>query len=102
MTVAISPDGEYILSGEQDNSVTLWNARNLTQIKRFVGHTGMEGISSVAFSPDGKYGLSAAQDGKVIIWDLVSGAEWKALTGHTIRTGSAFSISAKFSPMASI
>ena len=97
-TIAISPDGEYILSGGTDNSVTLWNANNLTQIKRFVGHTGMEGISSVAFSPDGKYGLSAAQDGKIIIWDLVSGAEWKALTGHTIKMGSAFGISAKFSP----
>ncbi|MDO9288056.1 MAG: caspase family protein, partial [Thermodesulfovibrionales bacterium] len=96
--VAFSSDGEYALSGGGDNSVRLWNAKNLTQIKKFVGHTGLEGIGSVAFSPDGKYGLSTAQDGKIIIWDLASGTEWKALTGHTIRTGSAMGISARFSP----
>lgn len=92
--VAFSSDGEYVLSGGRDNSVRLWNAKNLTQIKKFVGHTGMEGIWSVAFSPDGKYALSAGSDSKIKIWDLASGTEWRVLAGHTGRFGA----SAKFFP----
>ena len=93
--VSFSPNGEYALSGGLDNSVRLWNVKNLTQIKKFVGHTGFGGIWSVAFSPDGKYAVSAGVDDKVIIWDLPSGSQWKVLSGHT---GMMMSTSAKFSP----
>ncbi|MCX5831616.1 MAG: caspase family protein [Deltaproteobacteria bacterium] len=92
-SVSFSSDGEYALSGGQDNSVILWNAKNLTQIKKFIGHTGMNGISSVVFSPDGKYALSAGSDSKVKIWDLASGTDWKVFAGHT-----GMGASAKFSP----
>jgi WD40 repeat protein len=80
--VSFSSDGEYALSGGTDNSVRLWNTKNLTQIKKFIGHTGLAGVTSVAFSPDGKYALSAGVDSKIKIWDLASGTEWKVLTGH--------------------
>ena len=80
--VSFSSDGEYALSGGYDNSVRLWNVKNLTQVKKFVGHTG-NGIWSVAFSPDGKYALSAGHDGQVKIWDLASGTDWRSLVGHT-------------------
>jgi len=94
VTAVFSSDGEYALSGGADNSVRLWNAKNLTQIKKFVGHTGLAGISSVAFSPDGKYALSAGYDNKIIIWDLASGSEWRVLAGHTGMMGT----SAKYFP----
>ena len=93
--VAFSSDGQYALSGGGDNSVRLWNAKNLTQIKKFVGHTGIRGIWSVAFSPDGKYALSGGWDGLIKIWDLASGTEWRVFAGHTGSIGGA---SAKFSP----
>ena len=94
--VSFSPDGEYALSGGMDNSVRLWNVKNLTQIKKFVGHIGNTGINriiSVAFSPDGKYALSAGVDSKIKIWDLAAGTEWKDLAGHT-----GLGASAKFFP----
>ena len=94
--VSFSSDGKYVLSGIMDNSVRLWNARNLTQIKKFIGHTGRFGVTSVDFSPDGKYALSAGTDGKIVIWDLASGTEWRVLAGHT--GGVHVSTSAKFSP----
>ncbi|MEI6314971.1 MAG: caspase family protein [Syntrophus sp. (in: bacteria)] len=92
-SVSFSSDGEYTLSGGQDNSVILWNAKNFTEIKKFIGHTGMNGISSVVFSPDGKYALSAGSDSKLKIWDLASGTERRVLVGHT-----GLGASAKFSP----
>ncbi len=95
--VSFSSDGEYALSGGYDNSVRLWNVKNLTQVKKFVGHTG-NGIWSVAFSPDGKYALSAGHDGQVKIWDLASGTDWRSLVGHTGGGFGGFGASAKFSP----
>ncbi|MGV8057919.1 MAG: caspase family protein [Smithellaceae bacterium] len=95
--VSFSSDGEYALSGGSDNSVRLWNVKNLTQVKKFVGHTG-NGIWSVAFSPDGKYALSAGHDGQVKIWDLAAGTDWRSLVGHTGGGFGGFGASAKFSP----
>lgn len=93
--VSFSSDGEYAMSGGTDNTVTLWNAKNLTQIRKFAGH---ESIWSVAFSPNGKYGLSGSIDGNIKIWDLASGSQWKILAGHTAVASYEMGISAKFSP----
>lgn len=95
--VSFSSDGKYALSGGSDNSVILWNTKNLTQVKKFVGHTGY-GIWSVAFSPDGKYALSAGNDGQVKIWDLAAGTELRPLAGHIGGGAGGYGASAKFFP----
>ncbi len=95
--LSFSSDGKYALSGGYDNSVRLWNAKNLTQVKKFVGHTGY-GIWSVAFSPDGKYALSAGNDGQVKIWDLAAGTELRPLAGHISGGVGGYGASAKFFP----
>jgi hypothetical protein len=95
--VSFSPDGKYALSGGSDNIVRLWNAKNLTEIKKFVGHTGY-GIWSAAFSPDGKYALSAGNDGQVKIWDLAAETELRPLAGHVSGMAGGYGASAKFSP----
>ena len=100
--VSFSPDGEYALSGGHDNIVRLWNAKNLTQVKKFVGHTGY-GIWSVSFSPDGKYALSAGNDGQVKIWDLAVGTELRPLAGHISGGGPVgTALRLNFPPMASM
>jgi WD40 repeat protein len=93
--VSFSTDGKYALSGGTDDNISLWNAKNLSLIKKFVGH---EGIWSVAFSPDGKYVLSGGIDGKIKIWDVAAGKQWKVLAGHTGVSSAELGISAKFSP----
>jgi WD40 repeat protein len=95
--VSFSSNGEYALTGGFDNNVILWNAKNLTQIKKFVGHSGYAGVSAVAFSPDGKYVLSTGWSGKIIIWDLASGSEWKVFSGN-ISTTQVAGTAAKFFP----
>jgi WD40 repeat protein len=97
-SVSFSADGKYALSGGGDNSVILWDAKELTQLKKFDGHTSYSGVRSVAFSPDGRYAVSSGDGARQIkIWDLASRIEWKELEGHTdnfVDTNA----SAKFSP----
>ena len=69
--------------------------KNLTQVKKFVGH---KGIWSVAFSPDGKYALSSGNEGSIDIWELASGTKWKVLAGHTGVSSIEVGGSAKFFP----
>ncbi len=83
LSVSFSPDGKYALSGGGKNELILWDARRLTELKRFVGHKGFAQISSVAFSPDGKYALSATWKDNIKIWDVRSGSELKTLEGHS-------------------
>jgi len=83
LAVSFSANGQYALSGGGKNELILWDAKSLTELKRFVGHKGLAGIWSVAFSPDGKYALSATWKDSIKIWDIESGTEWKTLTGHS-------------------
>ena len=66
--VAISPEGRWIASGGEDNTVKLWNAATGEAVSTFRGHTSW--VSRVAFSPDSKSLASASFDATVRIWDL--------------------------------
>ena len=57
-SVAVSSDGQRIVSGSGDKLVKVWDAKTGQEIQTFVGHT--EAVSSVAFSPDGHRILSLA------------------------------------------
>ena len=85
-TVRYSPDGSRIVSGSDDNTIRVWDAKKKSG-RRLVcqpitGHT--DRVSSVSFSPDGKQILSGSYDKTIRIWDastgnLLFGPFW----GHT-------------------
>ena len=50
-SVAFSPDGRQIVSGSNDWSVWVWDAKTGVQLMELQGHTSA--VNSVAFSPDG-------------------------------------------------
>jgi len=67
-----SPDGEYLLTGGEDDLVSVWSMTRLTLAVRGKGHHSW--VSSVAFDPwrcqDGTYRFgSVGQDGRLILWD---------------------------------
>lgn len=108
-SVAISPDGQYILSGSNDGTVRIWNAitKNGPQPNSFVLKFSKLGrkvsrtmansearsatsevfdkaVRSVDFSPDGKYAAAGFFDGTIRVWDMNNRtAEPKVLLGHT-------------------
>ena len=79
-SVAFSPDGQQIISGNQDGTVKVWNAVTGQEMLRLKGHAG--DVESVAFSPDGQRIISGGQDGTVKVWDAATGQETLTLKGH--------------------
>ncbi|MDM8516024.1 caspase family protein [Desulfobacterales bacterium HSG16] len=72
-SVAISPNGWYILSGSKDHTLKLWDIKTNREIRTFKGHT--LSVSSVIFSSDGRYALSGSLDGTIRVWDISTGKE---------------------------
>jgi len=50
-SVAISPDGNYIVSGSDDTTVKVWKLGTGRLVRTLKGHEGS--VTSVAVSPDG-------------------------------------------------
>ncbi len=66
-SLAVSPDGKYMLSGSFDGEVILWDFSTCQQL----GRINMQNVVvSVAFSPDSKIAYAASMDGKLIEWHV--------------------------------
>ena len=92
--VSFSPDGNFLLSGSEDNTLRLWDW--LGTCKRILkGHTGA--ITCAAFSQDGRYILSGSHDCTVRLWDVATGECLRVFKGHTEKvTSVAFDIGRQY------
>jgi WD40 repeat protein len=69
--VAISPDGNTLASGGEDQDIILWNItdpEHPSQRVTLQGHTGAILNGGIFFVPDGKAIISASKE-EVIFWD---------------------------------
>ena len=80
-SVAWSPDGTRIATGDDDGTVRVWDAATGEPLRALTGHT--KSVSSVAWSPDGTRIATGDDDGTVRVWDAATGEPVRALTGHT-------------------
>ena len=68
-SVAVTQDGQYILSGGQDTAIRLWDIKDEKELHKFVGHEGP--VYDLVLMPDGKRMVSIAdKDLAVKVWDL--------------------------------
>ncbi|MCO6492756.1 MAG: caspase family protein [Phaeodactylibacter sp.] len=67
VTVAFSPDGQYVLTAGLDRIAKLWN-RQGQELATFSKHTNY--IFDAAFSPDGQYIITAGDDATAVLWNL--------------------------------
>ena len=68
LSIAFSPDGQYIASGSLDNTIRLWDIKKFKQVSCFTGHT--DAVLSIAFSPDGQHIASGSLDNTIRLWDI--------------------------------
>jgi WD40 repeat protein len=80
LSVAVTPDGKYVVSGSADNTVRLWDLPTGKEVRRFMGHRSE--VNSVAVTPDRKYVVSGSSDKTVRVWDLATGQEVRRFMGH--------------------
>ena len=80
-TIAISPNGFLLASGDSEGRVKFWNLRAGDFVSEFFPHEEL--ISGLAFAQNGKVLITASHDRKVKLWDLESGQLIEELTGHT-------------------
>ena len=71
-TVAFSPSGEHLISGDADGKLIVWRVQGWEKQHAFTGH--VEALRTAAFHPNGKQ--FATTDGmSIILWDVTSGEQ---------------------------
>lgn len=78
--IAFSPNGKFIASGSNDNTVKLWNAQTGHEIRSFEGHSTW--VVSLAISPSSKTLASGCSDGTLKLWNAETGTEILKFIGH--------------------
>ncbi len=73
ITVATSPDSNYIATGSKDKSAKLWEVSTRREVRSFQGHEAS--VTTVAFSPDGKLLITGSNDKTIRIWEVQTGSE---------------------------
>ena len=79
-SIAISPDGKYIVSGSDDKTIKIWDFKTAECLNTLEGHE--DSVNSIAISSDGKYIVSGSGDKTIKIWDFKTGECLNTLEEH--------------------
>ncbi|MBD2411258.1 hypothetical protein FACHB389_06375 [Nostoc calcicola FACHB-389] len=90
-SLALSPDGKLLATGDMDGQIHLWQVADGKNFLTFKAHESV--VWTVTFSPDGQTLASGGHDGLIKFWDTQTGDCLKILDKHT---GIVWSVS--FSP----
>lgn len=70
LSIALSPDGMFLISGSSDGTARIWDVNTGQEVSR-ISHDDEVGI--VKFHPSGKWVASGSDDGAIQIWETATG-----------------------------
>ena len=73
LSIAVSRDGKWIVSGANDGHVSVWGAESHAKAIKFRGHNGS--VLAVDISPDGTRIATGSWDWTVRVWSLSTGSQ---------------------------
>ena len=73
ISVAVSPDSNYVATGSRDKSAKLWELSTGREVRSFLGH--QFSVNSLDFSSDGRYLITGNGDQTAKIWEVTTGKE---------------------------
>lgn len=79
-TLSVSADGDFVLTGGNDNRAFLWDVKEAKKVK-ILSHG--EKVMGVAFNASNKLYATASADKKQIVFDYAMGKPVKLLSGQT-------------------
>ncbi|KAG8784662.1 hypothetical protein FRC12_018419 [Ceratobasidium sp. 428] len=74
-SIALSPDGAYLISGWEDGTIRIWNTHTQQMVWEPINASTRAVL--VSYSSDGAQFISRSEDGAICTWD--------ACTGHMLR-----------------
>jgi WD40 repeat protein len=81
-SMALSPDGKTVATGDVHSTVRLWDLASGRQLSQEApGHDAR--VNSVAYSPDGKLLASGGDNKQVWIWNTASGTALRSFSGQS-------------------
>ncbi|MHB2020617.1 MAG: protein kinase [Candidatus Xenobia bacterium] len=80
-TVAVTPDGDWAVTGNEGGLVVVWEVTTGRMLTSFDGHAGA--VTMVAISEDARRVLSASEDGTARVWDVAGHSCLHVLRGHS-------------------
>ncbi len=78
-SVAYSPDGKYLITGDWDANGIIWDANTG---KRLFTLPDQSWVTAVSYSPDGKLVATGDFNGIVTLWNTSTGKKLVTLKGH--------------------